>query len=44
MSSKRTTSEVFEYNPQGIRLSGGIVCKQILINAKLQIGRTEKQS
>jgi len=44
MGSKRTVSEVFEYNPQGSRLRGGIVYKQILINTKLQIGETEKQS
>jgi hypothetical protein len=44
MISKRTVSEVFGYNPQGSRLRIGIVYKQMLISAKLQIGKTEKQS
>jgi len=42
--SKGTASEVFEYNPHGIRLRGEIVYKQILINTKLEIEKTEKQS
>jgi len=38
------TNEVFEYNPQGSRLRGGIVYKQILINAELQIRKTKKET
>ena len=44
MGSKRTLSEVFGYNPQGRRLRSVIVYKQMLINAKLQIGKTENRA
>jgi hypothetical protein len=45
MESKSKVSQVFNNNPQVSRLrgrpktDGGIVYKQILINAKLQIGK-----
>jgi hypothetical protein len=45
MDSKRKGSQVFNNNPQGSRLrgrpktGGGIFYKQILINAKLQVGK-----
>jgi len=44
VDSKRKVSQIFNNNPQGSRLrgrpktDGGIVYKQVLINAKLQIG------
>jgi len=52
MDSNRKLSQVFNNNPTERRLGndqdtdGGIVCKQILINEKLQIGKrgTTKQS
>jgi hypothetical protein len=50
MDSKRNISQIFNNNPQGSRLSerqktdGGTMYKQILIDAKLQIGqRGQKQ-
>jgi hypothetical protein len=46
MDGERKVSQVFNNNPQGSRLrvrqkktNGGVVYKQILVNAKLQIGK-----
>ena len=49
MDSKRKVSQVFNNNPQGSRLRGRPKnrwwnCVQILINAKLQIGKRGKKS
>ena len=49
MDSNRKVSQVFNNKPTGSRLrddqdtDGGIVCKQILINEKLQIGKRGKR-
>jgi hypothetical protein len=50
MDCKKRVSQVFSSNPQGRRLrgrpkiDGGIVYKQILINAKLKTGKTGKKN
>ena len=49
MESKRKVSQVFNNNPQGLRLRGrpktgtGTVYKQILIHAKLKAGKRGKK-